>query len=292
MASYLYFLLLFPALSLARIDVKIFGLYDGIEKTVVIDFNGSDTEVISETEEKTFHLNEDRLKMSAENFFGNKPSDVFLHSPTPFGDLYQTYNWDEVKRTMKPKNGRILNITNEMRTIMSKNFMNTETKPITFNIGLKKHLENTVSSFWTKNGDLTMNKGINYAIYLGNETVTYTSLWGLNTEKSVTTVIGSDDMQISLLPGQSVTTELRVMQLNLAIEMEYMTSLSGSVATNYMQGYKGHHYWALDVDELMAANGMKNEVMSTETIEMIFYTNPQMVVLDTKTGEKMTDLIL
>ncbi|XP_013145402.1 PREDICTED: spherulin-2A-like [Papilio polytes] len=292
MASYLYFLLLFPALSLARIDVKIFGLYDGIEKTVVIDFNGSDTEVISETEEKTFHLNEDRLKMSAENFFGNKPSDVFLHSPTPFGDLYQTYNWDEVKRTMKPKNGRILNITNEMRTIMSKNFVNTETKPITFNIGLKKHLENTVSSFWTKNGDLTMNKGINYAIYLGNETVTYTSLWGLNTEKSVTTVIGSDDMQISLLPGQSVTTELRAMQLNLAIEMEYMTSLSGSVATNYMEGYKGHHYWALDVDELMAANGIKNEVMSTETIEMIFYTNPQMVVFDTKTGEKMTDLIL
>ncbi|XP_014362580.2 spherulin-2A [Papilio machaon] len=292
MASFLPYLLLFPALSLARIDVKIFGLYDGIEKTVVIDFNGSDTSVISDIEEKTFHLDEDTLKMSAQKFFGDTPSDVFLRSPTPFGDLYKTYNWEEVKRTMKPKNGRILNITNEMRTIMSKNFVNTETKPTTFNIGLKKHLENTVSSFWTKNGDLTINKGINYAIYLGNETMTYTSLWGLNTEKSVTTVFGSDDVQISLLPGQSVTTELRAMKLNLAIEMEYTTSLSGSIATNYMQSYKDHHYWALDIEELMSTNGLSNEVTSTETIEVTFYTNPQIIVFDTKTGEKMTDLIM
>ncbi|CAG5059951.1 unnamed protein product [Parnassius apollo] len=289
--AFRFLLLLFPALALARIDVEILGEFHGNDKTVNINYSGSDTSVISEEERNTFMLSEDTLKNSALNFFGNRPDNVYLRSPTPWGDLYKTYNWEEVSRTLKPKLGRILNVSAETQTIASQTFENKETKPTTFNVGLSKHLENTVSSFWIKDGELTINKGINYDIKFGNTTITYTSLWGLNTEKSMTTLIGLNNLEMVLQPGQSVTTELIVTKLTATLEMEYAAFLSGTVAANYHEAFKEHHFWALDVNEMMAANEMANMSMSKETIDIIFYSNPKMVVVDTKTGVEINDIM-
>ncbi|XP_068624357.1 spherulin-2A-like [Battus philenor] len=287
-----YLLLLLPALSLARIDVKIQGDFSEIDKTVNIEFTGTDKNVLSETERKTFDLDEDTLMMNTLKFFGKRPDNVYIRSPTPFGDLYKTYNWEEVVRTLTPMQGRVLNITSETITVASQNFENNDSKPKTFNLGLTKHLENTVSSLWTKDGDLTVNNGINYSIRLGNATISYTSLWGLNTEKSTTMLMGSNDMQLILLPGQKVTTELLATKFTITLEMEYTATIAGTVAVNYKDSFKDHHFWALDVDEMMSDSGMASTAKSKETIDIVFHMNPDIVVFDTMTREPMTDLIM
>ncbi|XP_063366361.1 spherulin-2A-like, partial [Cydia amplana] len=54
-----------------------------------------------------FNITSSNLKAAVRAHAGGTPLDVFLKSPTPWGDLYKTYNWPEVKRNTKVKRVKI-----------------------------------------------------------------------------------------------------------------------------------------------------------------------------------------
>ncbi|PWC19615.1 hypothetical protein [Brenneria corticis] len=47
---------------------------------------GDDIAVISNEERSTFQLNDQQLKNAVEVYFGKKPNDAYLCSPTPWND--------------------------------------------------------------------------------------------------------------------------------------------------------------------------------------------------------------
>lgn len=295
--AFKYVLLVLPALVLAKIDVELSGEYKEDNSNLKVYYSGSEVGVISDTERQTFGLNDDNLKSAVRAYFGSRPSDAYLRSPTPWGDLYQSYGWNQVIRTLIPRSGKILKISSQPVMVLRQDFQNNSTKPATFNVGISQAVENTVSSSWSKGGELSVDQEINYGFDIevvnvgGSTSFSFSSSWGRNTEKSKTVTVGaSSALEILLQPGQSVTAQLQATRGTIQIEMEYEASLSGATAVNYADGYRGHHFWSLDVQGVMASAELSNRKISREVIEIDFYTNSRVVVQDKTHGTKLVDV--
>jgi len=62
-----------------------------------VRITGEEWHVINDNEANIFNITDKPLKEAVEKYFGKKPNDAYLHSPTPWNDLYKTYNWEQVK---------------------------------------------------------------------------------------------------------------------------------------------------------------------------------------------------
>ncbi|XP_063630712.1 spherulin-2A-like [Cydia splendana] len=295
--AFRYLLLVLPALVHARINVEVSGKFENENSDMKVHYSGSQMDIISDQERDSFSLGDNNLKNAVNAYFGRRPNDAFLKSPTPWGDLYRTYNWNQVARTLVPKSGKVLKITSQPLIVMQQVFENNSTKPATFNVGISHSVENRVSSHWAKSAELSVEQEISYGIDIevanlgGSTTFSYTSAWGIGAEKSEAVTIGAtSSMEVLLQPGQSVTTELHATKGTIQIEMEYLASLSGAVAVNYDDVYRGHHYWALPVQTVMSHGGLKNEIMSREIIEIGFYSQSKVVVRDRKNSTKLMEV--
>ncbi|XP_045507778.1 spherulin-2A-like [Colias croceus] len=294
--AFKFVLLVLPALALAKIDIELSGTF---EKNLNLAFSGQEIDVISDTERETFQLTDSNLKKGAELYFGQWPDDIFVKSPTPWGDLYRSYGWRQVSRTLVPKRGRVLSMTTQPQIVMQQIFENNSSKPASFNVGISQAVQNTMSSSWSKSGDLTVGQEISYDFDIdfvnvgGKTSLEFSSSWGTNSEKSQTITVGSEShMELMLTPGQSVLAELHATRGSLKVEVEYEASLSGSLAVNYNNLYRDHHFWALDVRTVMAKAGLNNALISKQIMEIGFFTNSKVVVFDRKFNTKIMDVVV
>lgn len=292
-----FVLLALPALALARIDIELSGKFDPQNPNLQVYFSGNDVAVVSDDERSTFKIGDSNLKDSIRAYFGKRPDDAYLRSPTPWGDLYQSYGWPQVTRTLIPRSAKILAISSQPQIVMRQVFENNSTKPATFNVGISQSVQNTVSSSWSKGGDLTIGQEISYGVDIegivggGSTSFSYTSSWGENTEKSQSVTVGaSSAMEILLQPGQGVIAELQATRGSIKVEVEYTASLSGSSAVNYGKTYKGHHFWSLDIRAIMSSGGLSNSVVSKEVLDIGFYSNSKVIVHDRSLGTKFMEL--
>ncbi|XP_052747887.1 spherulin-2A-like [Galleria mellonella] len=296
MAVLLLFLL--PSLALANIQVQVSGKFNADDPSSMrVYTSGNQVGIISDEERNTFELNDNNLKNSVRSYFGLRPDDAFLRSPTPWGDLYKTYGWSQVARTLEPRNGKILKITSKPVIVLEQIFENNSSKPALFNVGISQTVENTVSSSWSKGGELSVGQEINYGFDIevanggGTTSLSYTSSFGENTEKSESVTVGaSSAMEILLQPGQVVVASLQATRGYIQVEIEYDASLNGQSAVNYADTFKGHHFWALDIRAVMSSGGLSNSKVSKETITIGFYSNSKVVVLDKNYGNKIMEL--
>ncbi|XP_059055353.1 spherulin-2A-like [Achroia grisella] len=293
-----YLLLLLPSLVLAKIDIELEGTFaEGDASQMKVYTSGRDIEIISDMERKTFDIEDNNLKNCVNTFFGARPNDAFVRSPTPWNDLYQTYSWNEVARTLVPRNGRVMSISSQPTIVVHQTFENNSTIPGTFNVGISQTVENTVASAWTTGGELSIGQEIRYGFKIGHKTTggalsfTYTSSYGKSVEHSQSVLLGtSSGMNVLLEPGQSVVSQLHATRGSIKIEVEYAASLSGSTAVNYSKKYKGHHFWGLNIRNVMSSCRLSNSKVTTEVIEIGFYANSKIVVNDRRSGKKIVEL--
>ncbi|CAH0403638.1 unnamed protein product [Chilo suppressalis] len=289
-----FIVLLLPALAVARINVELSGKFDAQNPNMQVYLSGNDVGIITDTERETFNVRDGSLKDAVRANFGKRPDDAYLRSPTPWGDLYQSYGWSQVTRTLIPKKATILGIVSQPTIVMQQIFENNSSKPATFNVGISQEVANTVSSSWSKGGSLSIGQEINYSFDIevasggGSTSIDYTNSWGESTEKSETVTVGaSTAMDILLQPGQSVMAQLHATKGTIKIEVEYEASLSGDTAINYSSPYQGHHFWALDVGAVMSSGGISNRLVSRETIEIGFYSQSSVSVQDRNYATQM-----
>lgn len=295
MAAFL--LLLLPALAIASIDVEVTGKYDGDQSALKVYHSGSQADVISNEERNTFNLGDSKLKDAVRAYFGKKPDDAYLRSPTPFGDLYSTNDWSQVIRTLVPKASRILKITTQPQIVKQQVFENNNTKPELFNMGMQQDVREYVSSSWNQPQELNINQDISYGFDIkslkrnGKSSFEYTSKYGQNYKKSRTVKVGAtSSMNVLLQPGQAALATLEATRGTITVEIDYEANLSGAVAVNYDETYKGHNFWALDVKGVMEKGNLSNKMRSKEVIEIDFYATPKVAVFDRANGEKMMEV--
>ncbi|XP_073965878.1 U-megalopygitoxin(8)-Mo12-like [Choristoneura fumiferana] len=295
----MYLLLLLPALALARIQVGVTGTYEEPASDMNVNYSGDQIDIISDKERDSFGLSDSKVKDGVKNYFGERPDDAYLRSPTPWGDLYQSNGWSQVARTLTPRSGKILSINSKPLIVMRQVFENNSTKEATFNVAITTAVDNTVSSSWSKSGELTVSQEINYGFDIelvnmgGSTTFSYTSGWGQNTEKIQSVTIGTTSaLEILLKPGESVVAELHATKAVVEVEVEYEASLDGAVAVNYSDRYKDHYFWALGINPVMSSAGLQQTIVSKEVIEIDFYAQSKVVVRDGKNGNQLIKLAL
>ncbi|HEY0077373.1 MAG TPA: hypothetical protein VGB73_01925 [Pyrinomonadaceae bacterium] len=268
----------------------------GVDKaTSSVNASGSVQHVITDTEKKTFGLQDADLKNVVAKYFGKKPNDAYLHSNTPWGDLYKTYNWPQVQTVLVVDSATITGITSEPVIIATKTLTNDSSREATFNAGISDQVCNTTESNWSETDTISVSQSFNYQVSFlgsgggGETSMSYSHEWGQGGSESNSVTVGSDTgVSVTLEPGESVDAQLTASRGVMKVRIVYKAYLIGDVAVNYNPKYKGHHFFALDVGSIMDAAGLSKSRQFTEDIEVGYYANSKVVLTDTNGQVKST----
>jgi hypothetical protein len=243
--------------------------------------------VITDTEVNSFGIQDGPLKNAIGKYFGKNPNDAYLHSDTPWGDLYKTYNWPQVQTVLVVESATITGITSEPTIVASQVFSNDSSVKGTFNVGISQQVADTTSNTWSKTDTITVGQKFTYKVSFlgtgggGETSLSYAHTWGESKTETLAVTVGTTSgVSVTLDPGQSVTAQLTASRGVMKVRMVYKAYLTGDTAINYNPTYRDHHFWALDIGGVMAAGGIQNIQRVTEDIEIGFYSNSKILLLN------------
>jgi hypothetical protein len=256
------------------------------ESSSRVYFTGAEQHTITDEESVSFGLNDQQLKQAINRYFGQIPNNAYLHSDTPWGDLYKTYRWEQVSTNMVPYRADILEITSKPTIVKEQEFANNSRKLGTFNVSISESVNNTLLSTWNTGIKLTIGQKISYGILVKGETsLSYEQSWSIGGQRSQSVTVGSaSGVSVLLAPGESILASLSASRGVMKVRIYYRAYLSGNSAVNYDPIFKGHHFWCLDINSVMAAGDISNNLLSTEDIEIGYYSNARIELKDKKTG--------
>jgi hypothetical protein len=252
-----------------------------------VSASGSIQHVITDTEVNSFGVQDGNLKKGVGKYFGKDPNDAYLHSPTPWNDLYKTYGWPQVQTVLTVASATITGITSQPVIIAQQTFKNSSNKQGTFNVEISDTVTDTVESNWSATNSIDVTQTVEYGISFlgakggGSTSMSYTRTWGEGGSKSQSVAIGaSQGVTVVLDPGESVLALLTASRGVMKVRIVYQASLIGSTAVNYNPTFKDHHFWGLNLPSVMDAAQIKNSLQFTEDIEIGFYTNSEIELQD------------
>jgi hypothetical protein len=248
---------------------------------------GSVQHVITDTEVKTFGIQDKALKNAIGKDMGKNPNDAYLHSVTPWGDLYKTYDWPQVETVLVVESATITGITSEPVIVATQVFSNNSSHKGTFNVSISDQVANTSTSTWSKTATINVEQKFTYKVEFlgvgagGETTMSYSQEWGeIKTETLTVTVGTSRGVTMELNPGQSVEAILSASRGVMKIRIVYKAYLIGCTAIDYNPPYNGHYFWALDIDPVMSIGGIPNLKTFTQDIEIGFYSKSKIEIKD------------
>lgn len=272
-----FFLLLLPALTISDIEVFVTGQYKGAKSDLRVYYSGSLKDIITDKDKDIFKINDKTLKNAARDYIKKKPNDVFLHGPTPWGDVHSLYKWNPVIRTIIPKSGRVLKISSMHQILKQENYKNNGTEPMLVDIGIHEDVHETVSSSWNPSCDMWPRQNTTYKFVLDIKPdkkylYDYNGTFGHDYVRNRTVLVGAtSQVKVNVDGGESAVATLEVTKTTILVEIEYEVKLTGIVVANYAFRFKGHHFWGLDIESLMVQADRSNRLTCKEVMELNFY---------------------
>lgn len=294
LAKYLLFSLL-STIAYSRINIQIKP--GKTSEEVSVHFSGSDTSVISDKERKTFGLDDETLKKATEKYKGKRCDDVYLKAPTPWGNVYDKYDWNQVMRTLKPVRAKVLGVQSKPVAVAEAKYTNNHHNiDVTYSTSVTQQVEETVGHTWSSGGELSIGQEINYNVNFGagsvggSTSLSYTSTWGEDQTKSRTVTLGTTStVSTSIPPGGKVVAVLSATQGTLDIEIYYEATLSGLVFCNYANTYKGHHFYGFSISNLQYYQKLPQTVRTTEKMSIGFFTSARIEVNNGTTHKEIKE---
>jgi hypothetical protein len=249
--------------------------------------SGSVQHVITDAERKAFGIEDAALKKAVKAYYGKSPNDAYVCSPTPWDDLYKTYGWPQVESLLSVQSAKVIGVTSTPTVVATQTFRNTSSETATFNCGMTQEVSVTNESSWSNTASVGIEQSVSYGVSFlgtgasGETSLNYTQTWEEGGSQSQSMTLGtSAGVEVELGPGKSVEAQLTASKGTLTVQIVYQLTLSGNVALNYNPTYKDHHFWTFDVNSVLAAGGIPITITSTETIEIGYYANSQIVLTD------------
>lgn len=266
----------------------------GTRETSTVNVNVNESHVITDAEVAAWGLGDDALKNAVKASFGQRPDDAYLHSPTPWNDLYKTYSWPQVTTTLTVQSASVTSVDFQDTVVATRQFHNNSSVPATFTVGVTEQAAETAQTTWNNTQMVSVTQTIKYGISFlgtggGGETAFhYEYAWAEGGSNSQTITLGtSTAATVTLQPGQSVEAELTAQRGTMTVDIVYLATLSGTTAINYGGTYKGHHFWGLDIGSVMAAAGIQNTRTFPTTVTVGYYSNASVLVRDIATGKEL-----
>jgi len=245
-----------------------------------VHVSGSLTRIVTDNDRQIFGIQDSALKSAVHKLIGASPDDAFVCSPTPWGDLYKTYNWSQLQTVLQVTGGRIVSFSSNPEIVSKNTFSNNSGVKGTFQAGATTSVTNTVENNWSNTYGFSVSQAINYGVNLagltvgGTTTIGFTSTFAQGGSHSNSVAVGANQsISVELEPGQSVVANLSATRGTMTVEVDYEAHLTGSTAVNYNHGYKGHHYWDFSISSVMQAAGISNSRKISETIQVGYFAN-------------------
>jgi hypothetical protein len=264
-------------------DIQIVAGKDAKSSSVKV--KGHISEVITDDDRKKLKITDSDLKDAVADYFGKRPKDAYVKSNTPWGDLYTKYNWTQVHRNVRVHSARIVEVTSKPTVLSQKTLINNSNVAGTFGASISESVSNTTESNWSHEDSFSVSQSFSYDVSFlgagggGETSMEYSHTWGQGGSESQEITVGSEQsVSVYLEPGQSVAATLNASRGSLKVQIVYEVYLTGSVAINYNPTYKGHHFWDLSVGSVMKSGGISNSYLVSETIEVGYYSNGEVVL--------------
>lgn len=257
-----------------------------------VSASGSIQHIITDDERKSFGITDGPLKNAVGKYFGQNPDDAFLHSDTPWGDLYKTYQWPEVQTVLELQSATITGISANPEIIARNDFKNQSSVTGNFNASVSTQISNTEASNWSKTSTVSFKETVSFKVGFegigeagGSVEWGFSESFGEGGSQSQTLTVGSTQgVSVSLKPGESVEAQLNSIRGTMNIRVVYKAHLIGNTAINYGDTYKGHHFWTLPIDAVMAAAGISNSITITQDIQIGYYANANVTLVNPQGG--------
>lgn len=256
-----------------------------------VEVTGRVQHVITDKERGTFALNDRQLKQAVGKYFGAVPDDAFLHSPTPWNDLYKTYSWSQVQTVLVPESAEIIGITSEPVILKTQTLKNSSSQTATLTAQITDTVQQTTKSTWSTTNTVEVSQSIKYEIGFlgtgggGETSSSYSREWGKGGENSQSISVGSSSgLSVELEPNETVIAELSASRGVMKIRVRYRARLMGATAINYSSKYRDHHFWSLDIAGVMSSADVPNYKVFTEDIEVGYYSNGKVELKDGPSG--------
>jgi len=249
--------------------------------------SGTQIQVITDDQESQLGLTDAVLKDCVDKYFGKKPTDAYLKSPTPWGDLYVTYDWEQTTYEMTAVNAEVISVTSTPQIVDTQTLYNDSNKVATFSATMSVDVTNSMTSSWSKTTTVTMGEDIHVGCEIfglgvaGDDTMSFEDAdqKGGSTTETTTLSTGSS-VTVTLNPGEKVYAHLNCSVGVAKVRVTYDMSAQGYVAANYNPTYNGHHFWALPATSVMAAGGITMGGQQQQDIEINCYSNAQVTISD------------
>lgn len=275
--------LVLPVLCSAKIIIKI-NVASKIERASV-KFYGQDNKVVTDEDVKTFNITKENLNIGMRVELGKVPQDIFLKDPTPYENLYEYFEWPEIKRNMRIKKAKILEIINEKVTLATYEHINNTTDPIESRINFVDSTELTSFSTWSHYGLPVDEMFYDINLNVNHLKFKYENKWRSNNISSFDLSFGiTKEELIKIKSGQLVTSELTALKTIFLVQMDYEAKIIGSFIADYDPLYGKYHFYAPTAANIMRAAKLKNYIKTTELIEIRCFLDPKLRIFD-KTGE-------
>jgi urease beta subunit len=277
------------------IDVNILAGKDGAESLIT----ATGTQVMRLKDagvngQKLFGLGPNsQLIAACGKYFGKPPTDAFLGSTTPWGDLYETYGWQQVEVVMIPLRAEVTSVSSDPVIVATKTYSNKSQKYITVSADVTDAVDSTASTSWSSTATVGMSNTIAVEVGFegigkisGSSTISFeeTNSVGSEHSKSLQVSTGTG-VVVELEPGQSAEVNLCAFRGTMKARVYYRQYLTGLVAVNYYPQYKDHSFYGLSAKSLAT----KSSIETVQDIEVGFYSDTSLTVTDSATKEVMLD---
>lgn len=253
---------------------------------IEIKSSGADHKIITSLELNIFNVTREKLNKGMRVYMGKVPNDIFLKEPTVYGDLFQKYKWEPVKRRLRMVKGKVINKYTENTVLKTHEHINNSTTVLKTKRNLFENVENMAKSSWFADGIPSDDINYDVELDLGYGKFKYENKWRSEMQHVSKMPVGvSTDEVIPIKPSQTIVTKLIVTKTILVIELEYKADLIGAAVANYAELYGKYHFWAPSIQNIMKSAKMKNEILSRERIEVTCFLEPRLDVRDKVTGE-------
>ena len=274
-----------PMIVDARVSINITVLSNKSDVFIYTNCSGYDYKVVTDAELKLFNITTARLDKSVKVHLGNVSDDIYLKHPTPHGDLFNKFNGTEMRRRLTVKRSQVIDIINEDFVLDTHEHINNTTNDITSQRSMYDDIENRISSTWSATGLPNDEIFTNFTIDFGYGNLSYVRKWRNESTQMIRLPIGvTEKGLITIKPGQTVVTKLKVSKTIVVLKLVYEAELSGQLILSYASTLGKYHFYAPAVKDIMKAGNMTNEVITTEILEVRCFTNPRLEVYDKLTG--------
>lgn len=253
-----------------------------------VNFTGDHKKLITDKEIRLYNVSEDNLKYGVKVELGKAPDDIFLKDPTRYGDLYRKYKWNEVRRSLQIQSAEIDDIINENTVVTTIDHINNTTSKLKKNIRIYKNVHLNVKSLWSDKGMFVDDIPYRVNVSIDLQKFVFENKWRKDNYKTEKMTFGVNSFGIvNIEPGKAVTMKLLGKRTIIIAKLTYVARLTGQIITNYARLYGKYHFYAPSISNIMKAAKLKNEILTTEYVEIVCYTDPYVEVRDKSTGKKI-----